>query len=260
MKASSYLRYKKSASEIYVSKNPLENYMQMSRHRVVKSLLKKYSKNSANIIDIGCGTGVYLNYLELQNFDCLIGIDLNILDLKKAIKRGCTEYIQGSVEHLPFKEKSLDLVLFSETLEHLSDPIKGLEEILRILKINGTLIISTPTKKGIYENKEFVYVYNFLIGIWRLFHRKSFKTPYEEHISLHTVKELKNKLYDLHFKILEEHYAGFCIPLFGEVLKFLLRTSFLKRIYDILNVRANKSNLLRDYNWNMIFVAKKYGK
>lgn len=251
-----YLSGGTSTEGLYTSKNPLENYMQMCRHVVVKSLLKKYSAKCKNVIDVGCGAGVYLNYLE-KDLNT-VGIDLNRSDLKKAVENSkYAKYIQASAEGLPFKGNLFDLVLFSETLEHLPNPIKSLEEIHQILKEKGLLLISIPSKRGIYEIKEFVYVSTFLKGISRLFRGESFKTPFEEHISLQTPGELKMKLEDCGFEIMEEFYTGFCVPLAGDVLRVLLRYRHGEKIYDKINKFANKSKLLRDYNWSMIFVCKK---
>lgn len=250
-----YLSGEISTEGLYTSKNSLENYMQMCRHVIVNSLLKKYSAKCKNVIDVGSGTGVYLNYLE-KDLNA-VAIDLNRFDLKKAV-RNCkyVKCIQASAENLPFKENSFDLVLFSETLEHLPNPIRSLEEIQQILKDNGLLIISIPSKSGIYENKEFVYIYRFLKGISRLFRGESFKTPFDDHISLQTPVELKMKLEDCGFEIMEEFYTGFCVPFTGDILQVLLRYRHGEKIYDKMNKFANRSKLLRDYNWSMIFLCK----
>lgn len=249
-----YLSGEISTEELYTAKNPLENYMQMCRHIIVKSLLKKYSAKSKNVIDVGCGIGIYLDYLG-KHLDT-VGIDLNRSDLKMAVEN--SKYaIQASAEDLPLKENLFNLVLFSETLEHLPNPIRSVEEIHRILKDNGILLISTPSKRGIYENKEFVHIYIFLKGISRFFRGKSFKTPFKEHISLQTPSELKMKLEDCGFEIMEEIYTGFCVPLAGDVLRVLLKYRQGEKIYGKINKFGNKSSFLIDYNWSMIFVCKK---
>jgi len=253
-----YSSGKISTEKMYLSKNPLENYMQMSRHIVVKTILEKYSAKCKNIIDIGCGVGVYIGYLKKERDLNVIGVDLNRFDLKKAARNNrWAEYVQASAEYLPFKDDSFDLVLFSEVLEHLPNPDYSLKEIHRILRDKGILIISTPSKKGIYENKEFVYFTLFLKRLLQLFRKGSFKVQYKEHISLQTVDELKMKLRNCGFEIIEEFYTGFCFPFAGEILQLLLKYDIVKRAYEKVDRLANRSKLLRDYNWSMIFVCKK---
>ncbi len=52
--------------------------------------------------------------------------------------------VQASAESLPFRETAFDAVICSEMLEHVIDPKSVLEEIQRILKPNGILLISVP--------------------------------------------------------------------------------------------------------------------
>lgn len=48
-------------------------------------------------------------------------------------------------ESFPFADNSFDVVIFAEIIEHLlNDPCKVLREINRVLKIGGTLILTTP--------------------------------------------------------------------------------------------------------------------
>ena len=58
------------------------------------------------------------------------------------------DYLQGSVERLPFQDSSMDVIVSFETIEHVNEEIQTafLAEIKRVLKSNGTLIMSTPDK------------------------------------------------------------------------------------------------------------------
>jgi len=49
---------------------------------------------------------------------------------------------------LPFAEDSFDLVVHSDTLEHVANPRKGLEECLRILSPSGALAFTVPVIVG----------------------------------------------------------------------------------------------------------------
>ena len=55
--------------------------------------------------------------------------------------------IQGDLTKIPFKEKSFDLVLSMQVLEHIMDDKKALQDLISVTKDNGTLIISVPFNK-----------------------------------------------------------------------------------------------------------------
>mgnify|MGYP006162022301 CR=1 FL=1 len=48
------------------------------------------------------------------------------------------------VNKLEFEEEIFDLVFILEVLEHLKEPKKAIDQIYKILKSNGTIIVSTP--------------------------------------------------------------------------------------------------------------------
>jgi SAM-dependent methyltransferase len=62
------------------------------------------------------------------------------LDLREKLR----PHLRGNVENLPLKNASFDTVVCLEMLEYVTDPQKALSEIRRVLKPDGTLILSTP--------------------------------------------------------------------------------------------------------------------
>lgn len=117
-------------------------------HRKVLSQLKLYNLKDS-LLDVGCGPGnliiqVAKKYPSLD----LIGVDLSseILELakKKAVENNLNEKIVfkiGSVESLPFPDKSVDFILSTLSLHHWEDPKQAFEEIFRVLKDGGVLLI-----------------------------------------------------------------------------------------------------------------------
>jgi len=53
-------------------------------------------------------------------------------------------YPQIDMTAMPYPDESYDVVLHSDTLEHIPDPIKGLQECQRVLKKGGALIFTVP--------------------------------------------------------------------------------------------------------------------
>ena len=52
--------------------------------------------------------------------------------------------IIGDITNIPEPDGSFDAVLCTEVLEHLTDPVRALHEMARLLKVGGTLIITAP--------------------------------------------------------------------------------------------------------------------
>lgn len=112
------------------------------------------------IVDIGCGVGDLCRILPLSLKR--IGIDLSLSALRYANRDCRTDamFINANLYDLPLQDESVDIVICLEVLEHLREDDKALEEIRRILRPGGRLIISLPG--------EFYFPqYLDLMGHWR---------------------------------------------------------------------------------------------
>ncbi len=95
-----------------------------------------------SILDVGCGDGRITNRLA-NLYPLVMGIDVS----KEALQYVQAETVHGSVEHLPFKDKSFDLVLATELLEHLPERIyqRSLREIKRVAR--RWILVGVPWKE-----------------------------------------------------------------------------------------------------------------
>lgn len=101
------------------------------------------------MLDVGCGLG-YLTEAVGGGF-VRTGIDLDLSALKENSRRGLNNMLQADAAKLPFKEKSFDVVICSELLEHLQDGMdkNALREMARIIKPGGRLLITVPSLEGL---------------------------------------------------------------------------------------------------------------
>jgi ubiquinone/menaquinone biosynthesis C-methylase UbiE len=79
-----------------------------------------------------------------------VGIDRDEEALSYAEKRHRSsrlKFIVGDAQKMDFPDRSFEVVVSLETIEHLSHPKKFLEEAARVLKPQGVLVLSTPDKK-----------------------------------------------------------------------------------------------------------------
>jgi len=114
------------------------------------SFIKKYSNGL--VLDLGCGTGYHLDFPEN-----VIGLDISEKQLFIAKSKN-KPLIQGNIEQLPIKARSIDVVLCFYSTLNFVDLEKASKEISRILR-NGGVVITSPTsiqdicKKELTENK-----------------------------------------------------------------------------------------------------------
>ena len=99
------------------------------------------------VLDVGCGSGVHGAELNRILGHVVVGVDLSAPSVAKARKRLADAYV-GDVtrpELYPFYgDTQFDLILFSDILEHLPDPVHVLSRHLALLAPGGRVVVSIP--------------------------------------------------------------------------------------------------------------------
>jgi len=86
---------------------------------------------SPKILDVGCGKKPYRRYFV--DSQLYIGVD----------KHAQEADVVAVAEELPFRGGCFDIVLCIQVLEHVENPKRVLEEIKRVLRPNGVVVLST---------------------------------------------------------------------------------------------------------------------
>jgi len=112
-----------------------------------------FTKN-LQVLDIASGSG-YGSYLLAKNAKHVYGIDISeeaIQHSSNNYKLSNLDYLQGSITSIPLNSNSLDIVVSFETIEHIDEVSQkqALNEIKRVLKDDGILIMSTPNLDSPY--------------------------------------------------------------------------------------------------------------
>jgi SAM-dependent methyltransferase len=126
-----YFAYLKTRSKI------ADIYRKFVLYPSVNSVLK------GKVLDVGCGIGDFLAFRKVNT----VGIDINPLNVNYCKSNKQEAFvIEGST--YPFEKQSFDSVILDNVLEHLVQPEITINEISRVLKSNGVLVIGVPGKKG----------------------------------------------------------------------------------------------------------------
>lgn len=102
------------------------------------------SKNNVGrLVDVGCGGGRFLIRMKKRGWN-VEGVDLDPKVAEKVKnKYGINVHI-GDIIDCNLEKSSYDLVTLNQTIEHLYDPKKSLQECYIILKTGGKIVITTP--------------------------------------------------------------------------------------------------------------------
>ncbi len=97
-------------------------------------------------LDVGCGTGLVARRLAERVLPggSVVGIDLSDRMLDEARRtpmKGLT-YTTMAAENLVFRDHSFDLITFGQSLPYMVDPLKSLEEAVRMLRPGGRVALS----------------------------------------------------------------------------------------------------------------------
>ncbi|MBI2251642.1 MAG: class I SAM-dependent methyltransferase [Armatimonadetes bacterium] len=112
------------------------------------AIINKITHKEGMLLDLGCGIEFFL-YKNLKNFK-RIGLDLAMSSFyamqAQELICGKGNFINADARALPFKNESFDVVISSNSFDHLTEPIVCLKEIYRILKPDGEFIVCLPNK------------------------------------------------------------------------------------------------------------------
>lgn len=107
----------------------------------------------ATVLDIGCGDGSASAAASVAPAGHrVIGVDWSQDALRRAAHR-IPHTVRGELTDggLPFRSRCADAVVFSEVIEHLVDPDAALDEVRRVLRPGGHLMLSTPNLAAWYN-------------------------------------------------------------------------------------------------------------
>lgn len=121
--------------------------------------IERFDDHKGKILDMSCGVGTFLFYGLHKGYD-VYGVEPEGWKLEYMYKKidefgypkSYKEHIINGVgEELPFEDEEFDLIVSFQTLEHVGDVEKCLDEMARTLKGGGKMRLMAPDYESFYE-------------------------------------------------------------------------------------------------------------
>lgn len=115
------------------------------RNTLLDAILKYRKKLTGRMMDFGCGQSPYRPLFDHVDYT---GVDIHVSGFPDGDKRA-DHYFDG--EKTPFSENHFDSILCTEVLEHAFEPAAMLNELHRVLKPGGRLLLTCPFMWELHE-------------------------------------------------------------------------------------------------------------
>ena len=100
------------------------------------------SRLAGRVLENGCGIGMYMQHLS-PHVGSIVGLEYELERAREAHSRS-PQLINGASEKLPLSTCSFDAILSHEVLEHVRNDRNSVEEMVRVLKPGGVIVLFVP--------------------------------------------------------------------------------------------------------------------
>lgn len=123
-----------------------KEYTDFKRPSVIDNRLQQLVdqlKEYEFVLDMGCADGTFIKLYQKKYPKAEVyGCDLS----SEAVKLCGRDCLQSDIYHTPYVRDSFDLIVCLEVLEHLERPQEAIDEMKRVLKVGGMLVLTTPNE------------------------------------------------------------------------------------------------------------------
>lgn len=258
-KKSNFVTHEEFWSHAYKDGNLKSFNLSLRKRFILKYINDLNLPKNCKILDMGCGSGEISIDLVSQGYTNILGLDISekLLTLaKKKIKSAKNNskdisFHLGNVEDIQLDCNSFDIVIASGLIEWIKWDRWACQEMQRVLKPNGHLIVTVPNK----------FRLTFLLNLKRIFYKignkiktriLKRKVKFERH--WYTYKSIQRLLKEIDFDVIEIHTHGF-----GPFWGFEKFTSLSYKIFNKLQLFADssKKGFIKKSGSSIIVMAQK---
>ena len=121
--------------------------------KIIDSIYTQLNEHS-RILDVGCGTGAFLNSVKIDKGCQVHGVDISETAVTQAKSSFGLDLFKGDITELPLPDAYFDIITAWWYLEHIYNPNTAIKKISSLLKIDGYCIIGIPNSKS-FNSKAF---------------------------------------------------------------------------------------------------------
>ena len=120
--------------------------------RVMAPLVRRLSAD-ARLLDVGCGSGAFLDGVRADTGCHVQGVDVSHLAVETARRLYGVDVFEGPVTETPFSDATFDAITAWWYLEHVAKPNEAVAAMSRLLKEGGTCVIGVPSYDSVFARR-----------------------------------------------------------------------------------------------------------
>jgi SAM-dependent methyltransferase len=162
------------------------------QERRLKMIAKWAKLSDAHILIDGCGVGMYASQIRRRYTQTVEALDIEF-DRVLTAREETPHALVGAGEHIPFADHTFDTILSHEVIEHVQDDRLSAQEMVRVLKPGGRIVMFCPNRwypfetHGHYWKGEYHFgnspLINYLPDRWR--------NQFAPHVKAYTARGIK---------------------------------------------------------------------
>lgn len=195
-------------------------------------IIKKF-KNSGRLLDIGCGSGAFINYMAKNtNFE-VMGTEINKANINSIKKHYSLDVRFGEIADIDLPNDYFDVITLWDVLEHIHNPKQMILNLKPFLKSNGFLVLRLPNLDSLDS---------------KLFKRFWAGLDAPRHYYVFSEESIKKLLHDLGFNIksINQNIGGY-LNFITSIEFWLNETNLSKKHRGII------LNILRSIPFQILF-------
>jgi len=222
------MKLKKKLAYFYMFWSTFANVFRFHELRFLKKHLK--TKDEDLVLDIACGIGMYTNLIG-RNVYKAFGIDLSehCILMANHFRLDNTFFQVANAQEIPFENETFDSIFSICALEHFNDHKAGVQEMFRLLKPGGQLLITVDSLANINSEKFIAFHKEFCVVV-NYFNQESISSLLEEHGFC--VKVCTN--------IMRSRFSAFIAVLAFKILKF-------PKLFNLFSIVTYPMTCLADF-------------